>query len=96
MRRVSSLCSTCSQDENSPQYIDRNIETQRQHLLDIDFHVSYLYGHSPQVGTEKEEPHELVGIDGNEVANLSYSELAHGHVGCAQTHDLVVDFGLRI
>lgn len=56
--------------------------------------MSYLYWHGPQVRTEEEEPHELVGINGYEVADLSDGELAHGHVGGTQTHDLVVDLCL--
>lgn len=56
--------------------------------------VSYLYWHGPQVRTEEKEPHELVGIYGDQVADLSDGELAHGHVGGAQPHDLVVDFCL--
>lgn len=56
--------------------------------------VSYLYWHGPQVGTEEEEPHELVGIYCDQVADLSHRQLPHGHVGGAQAHDLVVDFSL--
>lgn len=58
-------------------------------------HVSHLNWHRPQVRTEKEEPHELVGIYGNQVADLSNCQLAHGHVGGAQPHDLVVYFCLQ-
>lgn len=54
----------------------------------------YLDWHGPQVGTEEEEPHELVGVDGHQVADLTHRQLPHGNVGRAQAHDLVVDFGL--
>lgn len=39
----------------------------------VDKRVSHLYWHGPQVRTEEEEPHELVGIDGNQIADLSDS-----------------------
>lgn len=55
---------------------------------------SYLYRHGPQVRKEEEEPHELVGVDGDQVADLCDSQLAHRHVGRAQAHDLVVDLRL--
>lgn len=57
-------------------------------------HVSNLHWHGPQVRTEEEEPHELVGIYGNQVTNLSDGEFSHGHVGSAQAQDFVVDFCL--
>lgn len=55
---------------------------------------AYLNWHGPQVGAQEEEPHELVGIDGDQVADLPHCQLPHGNVGCAQAHDFVVDFGL--
>lgn len=41
--------------------------------LAVDKRVSHLYWHGPQVRTEEEEPHELVGIYGNQIADLTNS-----------------------
>lgn len=56
--------------------------------------LPYLYGHGPQIGAEEEEPHELVGLYGNQVVDLSQCHLPHRHVGGGQTQDFVVNHRL--
>lgn len=55
---------------------------------------AYLHGHGPQVGAEEEEPHQLIGLYGDQVVDLPQRHLAHGHVGGGQAQDLVVNHRL--
>lgn len=56
--------------------------------------MSYLNWHGTEIGAEEKEPHQLVGVYSDQVTDLSQSHISHGQVGCAQTHNLVVDFCL--
>ena len=47
-------------------------------LLPTKTQVPYLYWHGPEVWAQEEKPHELVGIDGNQVTDLPSSHLPHG------------------
>lgn len=76
--------------------LQRSLQRRRKKEVQKQKSISaHLYRHGPQVRTEEEEPHELVGIYGNQVADLGNSQLSHGHVGRAHAHDLVVDFCLE-
>lgn len=57
--------------------------------------LTYLHRHGPQVGAEEQEPHQLVGLYGNQVVDLPQCHLTHWHVGGGQTQDLVVDHRLN-
>lgn len=56
----------------------------------------YLNWHCEQVGTQEEEPHQLVGVYGNEVADLPHCHSPHGHVGGAETHYFIEDLRLEV
>lgn len=47
-------------------------------LLPTKTQGPYLYWHSPEVWAQEEKPHELVGVDGNQVTDLPSSHLSHG------------------
>lgn len=55
---------------------------------------THLHRHGPQVGAEEEEPHQLVGLYSHQVVDLPQRHLPHGHVGCGQTKDFVVNHRL--
>lgn len=57
--------------------------------------MSYLNWHGAQIGAKEKEPHQLVGVYGDQVSNLSRCHVSHGQVRRAETHNLVVDFCLR-
>lgn len=57
---------------------------------------SHLHWHGTQVGTKKEEPHELLCVSGHQITDLRDGHVSHGHVGGTQAHDLIVDFTLKI
>lgn len=40
--------------------------------------IPYLYWHSPEVWAQEEKPHELVGVDGNQVTDLPSRHFPHG------------------
>lgn len=58
-------------------------------------HSTHLHWHSPEVWAQEEKPHELVGVDGNQVTDLPRSHLPHGQVGGGQVHDFIVNLGLE-
>lgn len=57
---------------------------------------AYLNWHCEQVRTQKEEPHQLVSVYGNKVANLAHRHSPHGHVGGAETHYFIEDLCLKM
>lgn len=59
-------------------------------------HITDLYWHSPEVWAQEEKPHELVGVDGNQVTDLPCSHFPHGQVGGRQVHDFIVNLGLEM
>ena len=59
-------------------------------------HIPYLYWHGPKVWAQEEKPHELVGVDGNQVADLPSCHVPHGQVGGGQVHNFIVNLGLEM
>lgn len=59
-------------------------------------HIAYLYWHSPEVWAQKEKPHELVRVNGNQVTDLPSSHFPHGQVGGGQVHNFIVNLGLKM
>lgn len=57
---------------------------------------AYLNWHCEQVGTQEEEPHQLVSVYGDEVANLANRHSPHGHVGGAETHYFIENLCLEV
>lgn len=64
-------------------------------LLPTKARITYLYWHSPEVWAQEEKPHELVGVDGNQVTDLPGSHFPHGQIGGGQVHDFIVNLGLE-
>lgn len=56
----------------------------------------YLNWHCEQVGTQEEEPHQLIGVYSDEVADLAHCHSPHGHVGGAETHYFIEDLCLEV
>lgn len=67
----------------------------KHYCEEVQYSRLYLYRHGPQVGTEEEEPHQLIGLYGNQVVDLPQRHLAHRHVGGGQTQDFVVNHRLE-
>lgn len=55
----------------------------------------YLNRHGPQIGTQEQEPHELIGFYGNQVVDLSQGHLTHGQVGSGEPEDFIVYHSLQ-
>lgn len=58
-------------------------------------YIQYLYWHSPEVWAQEEKPHELIGVDGHQVADLPSSHFPHGQVGGGQVHNFIINLGLE-
>lgn len=67
----------------------------KHYYMEATFSRLYLYRHGPQVGTEEEEPHQLIGLYGHQVVDLPQRHLAHRHVGGGQTQHFVVNHRLE-
>lgn len=70
-----------------------NLHSSIYKLLDPQ---AYLNWHCEQIGTQKEEPHQLVSVYGDEVANLAHRHSPHGHVGGAEAHYFIEDLCLEV
>lgn len=57
---------------------------------------AYLNWHCEQVGTQEEEPHQLVSVYCDETANLAHRHSPHGHVGGAEMHYFIENLCLEV